>query len=469
MLKILPFLAGIFLAISSNAQLSVTPRVDERVELLGTIFRLAGASEYNHQGVPAYSKGIDSTFSRYSSSGAVLMAKELRFKHGISYDAVMLFALCIRIEDSVSFRNEVDLSCMGARWNPNVASLFLREVDQFYRMANFHAYFQRSSEVYLNALSRFTPVAYSVDMAWFKSFFGDSLKREMKTILSLTNGTSSYGPKIVLKDGSQENYAIIGTWQVDRQNQPLYSDEDQQTLVHEYCHSFCNPIVDRYYDHLEPSAKAFFNESSAILRQQAYGSPKSMMYELLVRACTIQYEVERNGAKGDALLHLTREEQCRGFLWIDKLVDLLGKYSNDRRAYATLDDFMPEVVSFASSLSAPKAKKKFTSKCTRILAVNITNGAGNVSSNIRELVVTFDSPMNLNFRGLGMGRNLSAHLPKVDKGRKPRWNSTRTVWTLPIILEPNTEYSLSFPSQFYRNSNGYPLSDSYYLDFKTGN
>ena len=50
------------------------PRVDERVELLSIVFRLAGNSEYNMNLLPAYTVEIDRYFAPYKDHPAVVAA-----------------------------------------------------------------------------------------------------------------------------------------------------------------------------------------------------------------------------------------------------------------------------------------------------------------------------------------------------------------------------------------------------------
>ena len=72
---------------------SVVPRVDERVELLSIVFRLAGNPEYSMNTFPKYSTEIDQYFALYTSHPGIQMAGALSARKGVSFDAGMSMAI----------------------------------------------------------------------------------------------------------------------------------------------------------------------------------------------------------------------------------------------------------------------------------------------------------------------------------------------------------------------------------------
>ena len=89
------------------------PQVDERTELLSIVFRLAGAEEYVNDFVPSYSKDIDAWFATYRDHDAVRFARQIRKMRGVSYDAVMSYAICIEIAGSIKFRQGISVFSNG--------------------------------------------------------------------------------------------------------------------------------------------------------------------------------------------------------------------------------------------------------------------------------------------------------------------------------------------------------------------
>src|SRR5262249_17729816 len=73
-----------------------TPYVDERVELMSIIFRLAGNVEYHMDLLPLYSADIDRYFAPYKNHPCVQMAHALAEKDdGVGFDAVMSMAISL--------------------------------------------------------------------------------------------------------------------------------------------------------------------------------------------------------------------------------------------------------------------------------------------------------------------------------------------------------------------------------------
>ena len=81
--------------------------VDPRVELLSVVFRLAGNDEYNQGRVPSYVSAVEEHFGEFRDNPVVVTARLLRWKRGVSYDAVMSLAVHLRdaesLEEAVPF------------------------------------------------------------------------------------------------------------------------------------------------------------------------------------------------------------------------------------------------------------------------------------------------------------------------------------------------------------------------------
>lgn len=75
---------------------NIEPRVSEQVELMSILARSANYQEYHMDMAGSYIHDIDSCFTAWSDHPAVSYMKDIRKKHGISYDAVMSMALCLQ-------------------------------------------------------------------------------------------------------------------------------------------------------------------------------------------------------------------------------------------------------------------------------------------------------------------------------------------------------------------------------------
>ncbi|HOZ14340.1 MAG TPA: DUF4932 domain-containing protein [Tenuifilaceae bacterium] len=456
-----------YLTYSQNNKL--TPVVDERTELLGIVFRLAEADEYINNTLPSYSKEINEYFANFKNHNVVKFAEKLRAKRGVSYNAVMSMAINIEITDSIRFLPNASIDNLDSRWGTKNAKTFLIYLNQFYRESNFHQFFQNHSAIYSIATENFNHLLKELDTRWFEDFYGVKTSEEPNIIVSLTN-IGNYGPKITYNNGSENIYAIMGIWEIDSLGNPIFSKSVLSVLVHELNHSFCNPLIDKYYHYFQKEVKQLYNLNPSLFKAQAYGDSKTVMYEMLVRACTIKYFQQKKVGSPKIKL-LIADERTNGFLWIDRMIDWLDVYDMSRDKYSTLSSFMPEIAKNIKELSLEQIKKDYES-CfvTKIISSNIPNGATNVNSSTNFIVVTFNSPMNINNNGASWGKKGKKYYPKREDNRKAFWNKeTKMEWNFPVNLKPNSTYSISFPAEFFVDENGYPMKETYYLDFKTGN
>ena len=77
----------------STASFTVTARVDQRVELMSIVARLAEYPEYVNDQFKSYAAEVDSYFAKYKQHPAVAYAIKVRNERGVSFDAVMSIAV----------------------------------------------------------------------------------------------------------------------------------------------------------------------------------------------------------------------------------------------------------------------------------------------------------------------------------------------------------------------------------------
>ncbi len=450
--------------LSSAQNQAVVPKVDERTELLSIIFRLAGASEYINDNIPSYSKAIDVYFAQFINHGAIKFAQKMREENSVGYDAVMSLAISLEISDSVRLCKNLSPKSIDERWGMDNVNEFVKLLNSFYFDTKFRDFFSSHSSLYKTAEDRFSVIMKNADFDWFEKFYGKK-SGKFNLILSIPNGGCNYGPKVIYIDGSEDLYAVMGCCIADSLEKPTYSKGVLQIVIHEYNHSFCNPLIDANFQAMEPASEKIFKPLKNKLSSQAYATPKTMEYENLVRACVIRY-YQRNGVDENLLRYQVTGEFDNGFIWIDKLVDLLGVYEKNRDKYPTLNDFMPEIVNFERTISPKKIIREIKANTPRIESISIRNKSKRVDPDITEITLTFDRPM-LFKNGVSHGKQGKKCFPEFSD-KKPKWDEkTKKKWTFYIKLEPDKDYSMSFPSQFFYDVNYYSLDKTYYLDFRT--
>jgi hypothetical protein len=255
---------------------------DERVELLSIVFRLAGAEEYNNQGIAFYDNRVDSLFAPFKEHALIKYAAQIRRERSIGYDAVMSFAILTEIKDGkIAFIKNVTDGSLESRWTKKTAKQFLKLLNDFYKKSQFHDFYLSQQPLYRLAGERFGDILAKVDFNWFEKFYGKKVNGKFHLILSMCNGYGNYGPKVEYQDGTEDIFAIIGLWGKDSLGYPVYSTRILETVIHEYNHSYCNPLIDEFYPQMEAQAKKKFrtgqtkNERTGIRTSANYDAGNS--------------------------------------------------------------------------------------------------------------------------------------------------------------------------------------------------
>jgi hypothetical protein len=443
-------------------QPSLLSHVDHRVELMCIIFRLAGNPEYNRAAKSAYVDAVDEHFAPFHDHPAVLAARQLRATRGISFDAVA--GMAVHVSDVVQLKERISFEhpdCqLDHRWQPKEAREFLKQVRKFVKDTRFEE-FMSEQEIYFTAASirmneLVTRRAY---LAWFDSFFGPRPNARYEVIVGLLNGGGNYGCSVRLADGSEDITPVMGVWRIDANGLPEFQDSVIPTLIHEFCHPYVNPAVEKFARHLENSGRRIRATCAEVMREQAYTNWQTILSESLVRASVVRY-LKANDTHSEALAEIRRQRE-RGFEWVGDLSDLLGEYEKHRDQYPTLESFMPRVVTFfdecAGRVEAQAARRP------KVVSMTPANGAQDVDPNLKELRVTFDRPMMDGFAVVGGGPNF----PEVTG--QASYDKAHKVLTIPVRLKPGWHYQLWLNRGQYdtfRSADGTPL-ESVAVTFKT--
>lgn len=473
------FLFTILTSIVSAQNTVIETKVDERVELISVVCRLAGYEEYSQNydynqityASPEYSKNVASYFEKFKSDSLIQFAKKIHKKQGIGYDAPMTFAISLEIKDNIQFIGELEKNIeeLDSRWTKESANEFLRLLNKFYIKTNFHSFFNQHKPVYNKMETAFNDAINNIRNEWFESFYGIKRENDFSIILSCLNGDGSYGPKNIFKNGAQKTYSILGPWIFDSTlNIPInYIQGIQETVIHEFNHSFCNPLIDKYMVGMERNSTRMFKCVKSTMKNQAYGSSKIMMSELLVRSCVIKYLEDNSQLNKSKLRKALINERLNGFYWIDSVYSSLQRYAMHRDKYPTLESYMSELVKQINSFETKKYLIQYNKNRPELnIQTSIINGDINVSPETNKLIVKFDRKMDTGANGATYGKKGKKYHPEIIKAY---WNNeNQQEWILEIKLEPNKEYSIAFPCDWFRDENGYTgKKGTYYLDFKT--
>jgi hypothetical protein len=442
-------------------------QVDPRVELLSLIFRLAGNSEYSQGKVPSYNEDVEKQFNPFRDHDAVKLAGQLRRSRGVSFDACMSMAVHLNNVRDLELLVPLDPWPEGLdkRWTARDAKRFLEATRKFVKDTGFSDFLNQQRSLYETTEARIKGLMkQEVHLEWFDEYFGERPLATFTLAPGLLNGGSCYGARCREAGGKESLYCVLGVWKTDAQGLPEFTRDMISTVVHEFGHSYANPIVSRHEAELRAAGEALFKPVADKMRSQAYGNGHTLLCESLVRACEVRYSFRYDGpAAGRRSIDY---QKVRGFLWMTELSDLLAEYETNRTKYPTLETFSPRLVGFFNEYSKGFAEKQkaLASKKPKVVSLIPANGATGVDPGQAFIQVIFDRPMrDKSWSMVGGG----PHHPETTG--KPGYDESHKTWTVPVKLKPDWDYEFMLNSESFdafRSEDGTPL-DPVKVRFKT--
>lgn len=440
------------------------PVVDTRVELLSIVFRLAGNQEYNSDRNKNYVQEIHDYFDKFASHPLIKFAKQLHDENGVSYDQVMSMAIFIKqppeLDPIVPFSDQLP----NERFSKANALKFVELLKHFYKDADCETFFNTHKDYYARATEGYNVLFKKLDVNWYFKYYGKQPTEKYQIVIGLGNGGANYGPAIDLPNHSRIVYAIIGAYNFDDHQIPIFSESyDLPTLIHEFNHSFVNYLTDKYEVQLKNAGITIYSLDSIKMKRQAYGTWQDMLSEALVRASVIQY-LNNHYTDTSVADRELKEQLAEGFVWIRGLVDLLSKYKSKRDVYPTLESFMPEVVKFYAevALNYNKLNDDFEKLRPKVISlIPDINGLENVSSTLTELKINFSEPMGKGI-SIFLGEGGKAHYPITDV---MGFSEDSKSYKVKLSLVSGKTYDFVLTGRGFKSKTGYPLQ-TYAVHFK---
>jgi len=433
-------------------QLTEVPKVDRRIELLSIVFRLAGNKEYNATFFKKYTDKVESHFMPNKEHEIIQFARELRVNKRISYDAVMSMAIML----DKDLNPLIDFSItQPERWSKDDAIKFVKLLKKFYKDAKCKEFFNDNEALFQEVETRFRPVYDKLDLNWYHSFYGEKGNENFTIIVSIGCGTQNYGPSYMLPNSEKKAFAILGTWKVDESGMPVYNQSEYlPTILHEFNHSYVNPLLAKHNESFEESGKEIYKVVEHEMSQQAYSNWQIMLNEALVRASVIKYFIDHGASESEIQMMLNNEIN-KGFLWMNGLVDELKKYGNQRNNYPTLESYIPNL---------SHAYKTFDVQRPKVESITeFANNDTNVSPQLKTITINFDKTLSGNGYSMNYGKQGQQTFPKM--GKVYFTNNNMSV-VIEVQLIPNQEYQFVLTDKRFKTPAGIGL-ETYEVNFKT--
>lgn len=323
-------------------------RVDERVELLSVVMRLAGVDEFCKGMIPAYNRKVDDFFAVYSEHPVVATARKMKRKYKFRHDAVLNLAIHLKIGgDSVFFDPSLTTRGMDARSNNELTATFIRELSDFYKYTEAKRFFNSERELYRSfGENTDRQVIDTIHTEWFDDFFGWHAS-DYCVVPTLLIGEYYFYARAIDKEGRVITYFSIRGF-LDQKMQPS-SDWSlaRSAVIRGIAHVYGDPLMDESSSALKPYVKTIYKRMWSELDMEPYSATEAVLYEGFARSMEVYY----TQLFGENTANLLKNQERQGFYWLESFADLLTVYADSRDECKTIKDFMPQIIDFYRGLA----------------------------------------------------------------------------------------------------------------------
>jgi len=341
-------LLAVLAIVAMTMQAKVDVEVSETVELMSILSRTAGYDEYNMDWAGEYINDVEAWFSPFKDHPIISYYQGLRENYHVAYNAPASLAVSLEI-DGGKVKMVGQKENLDKRWNNVDLNDFITRLNQFYTDTRFHEFFEQHQDFYQGVLNDYrTNVMRYFNQDWYNRFYGTEQGEIFRVIIGFINGGCNYGANRQIPGKPKEVFSICGYW-IDPKMGSVYSAENAKrwaapTLIHEFNHSFVNPIIDdeKNAKLLGDVPQRLFEQDENTLSEQAYTDGRIVFNESVVRAATVIYMMDNGFSAEEVQTEMMSNLTC-GFKWIPELVAALRDYTANRSKYPTLNDFYPQI------------------------------------------------------------------------------------------------------------------------------
>lgn len=244
-------------AIRINAQFAEPiVKTDKRVEFLSIVSRLSEFSEYKNDNFKDYSEKVDVHFKEFKNHKLIEYFKHLRKERKIAFDAIMSLAIRIELTESVKISHNIEN--LDSRWDKKELNKLEEFLNDFYISSNFENFYNSNKKLYQVAVRNLEIATKEIDFSWFGEFYGQLSQESYVLVAGMLLGYHNYGPSVKIDNKQKENFSILGVSSTTPEGLPYYSQNIVEDIaIHEFTHSFMNPLVDEFFQEMEVQATNF--------------------------------------------------------------------------------------------------------------------------------------------------------------------------------------------------------------------
>lgn len=330
--------------------------VDPRMELLAVVQHFTSWAPGGHiKSKTTYKSDIDDYFGEFENHPAVSYVDSL-VKAGFTHDAPVRFMLYHRDPPELSQHTPYSDYLINRAGGEQILAGLIDALRDFASETDFMGFYRAHRSLYDVHVGEVKSILGEKDyVRALEDFFGESSESYNVILPPLFAG--GYGPAIKGEEG-YDLYAVIGPCALEGDRAAFAClSYLESIMIHEWSHSFVNPLVDQYYDMFSESA-ALFDPIHGLMSRQAYPTWRVALYEHIVRACEINIRAGLyEGFDEDNSLQV---QEGKGFWYVTCIDSLLDVYQTHREQYSIFSQFVPVIAAGLGELSVEQLPERIT-------------------------------------------------------------------------------------------------------------
>ena len=329
----------------SHSQARLQIEVDPRIELLAALQAVSGYDD--RFGLLtrfdfAYKNDVLDHFKPFADHPAVALFDSMS-QQSFSFDAPVQAVLHLSPPPELKVLAEYPPEIVDRAGGRETLDRFVALLRDFSVKTDFVAFYQSHCPFYDSIIAIAEDTIGSQNyVAMLEDYYGMS-QNGYYIVLAPLMHQGGFGPRVELSGGAYDVYNVTGPNSVDLSGLPVFSNAEnfRHIAMHEFSHSFVNPLADKYHD-LVMQYDTLFEPIREVMASHYYGNWVTCVNEHIVRAVTTRMAYINSGdSVGDRVM---QTEVDRGFVYIGALTDKLKEYENNRDRYPTFADFYPTLL-----------------------------------------------------------------------------------------------------------------------------
>lgn len=317
-------------------------KIDDKIE---TIYSIAFLNNYfligPHDNV--YKRSLKKDFNELKNHRAVQLFDSLVNSSDFVGNKIVEWIMQF---DSFPELSQVKSTIESTKFSENDSLLyeFKREMIKFYYDSTFQKFLTKVSVVNDKVINQVNKSNTINKLPFYlEEYYGKRLD-SYNLILSPFLHTGGFNVEMISLNKKKEIFSIIGpNGEIDFV--PYFDKDYMETdmVLHEFGHSFVNPITDKYIKEIETIKDRYYTkELRETGNKNGYDEWRYVFNEIVLRATTIKI-TEQYFGKSKSKDNL-KEEISNGFGMVNAVVGILGYYEKNREKYQTFDTFFPVLI-----------------------------------------------------------------------------------------------------------------------------